>query len=539
MTDPLSADALLSSQLSTPLYASAAMRAVTADRARLQRMLDFEAALARAEAAVGVIAAGAAGTIGEACNVALYDVPGLLEASAPTGDIAAVLVDALTAEVRKRDGAAASYVHWGAAGQDVTDTALVLELRAAIDVLLADLELAIKGFTALAGRHRRTLGVARTLMKQTLPMPFGLKLAGYAAALARSRERLMRLRREALALQFGGTAGTLAALGENGLAVSERLAALLDLPLPDAPWHTHRDRLTEIASAFAILTGSCGKIARDLALMTQVEIGEAFEPDTTARDAPSATPQQRNPATAAIALSAATVAPNLVATLLAAQVQEQERALGGWLTEWITFPALALVTSGALAAVVQIAQGLEVDVERLRTNLDLTGGQIMTEALTYALAGKIGRTEAVALMRELSQQAANDKRTLKEIVLHDLRVKSQLGGLEIEKLFIPLTYQGSAQVFIDRLVISVQTRGSRRQEPRPVETRAADARPADPRPTEPRMPVASNLPSHETHVVPPTPAADAPGGLMDILHRIDQATDTTAHAAAPPEDKRD
>ena len=222
---------------------------------------------------------------------------------------------------------------------------------------VADLDLAIKGFTTLAGRHRRTLSVARTLMQHALPMPFGLKLAGYAAALARSRERLMRLRREALALQFGGAAGTLAALGEHGLAVSERLAALLDLQLPDAPWHTHRDRLAEVAACFGILAGTCGKIARDVTLMMQTEVGEAFEPGAPGRGGSSTLPHKRNPVGAAAALSAATVAPNLVATLLAAQVQEHERAPGGWHTDWMTFPALALVTSGALSAVVEIAAG--------------------------------------------------------------------------------------------------------------------------------------------------------------------------------------
>jgi 3-carboxy-cis,cis-muconate cycloisomerase len=565
MADPHPTVAPPSSLLSTPLYASAAVRAIMTDRARLQRMLDFEAALARAEAAVGVIPAGAARVIGDACDASVYDVPALIEASVPSGHISIAMVNALTAEVLKREGPSASYVHWGATSQDVTDTALMLELRVAIDALLADLDAAIKGFTALTGKHRRTLGVARTLLQQALPMPFGLKVASYAAALARSRDRLMRLRREALVLQFGGAAGTLAALGENGLPVSERLAALLDLSLPDAPWHTHRDRLAEIAAAFAILAGTCGKIARDVALMMQVEVGEAFEPAAPGRGASSTIPQKRNPVLAATALSAATVAPNLVATLLAAQVQEQERALGAWQTEWATFPALALATSGSLAAVAQIAQGLEIDMERMRTNLELTGGQIMAEALSYALAEKVGRGEAHALMRELSQTAEKDKRPLKEVMLHDLRVKSQLGGLEIEKLFVPLTYQGSAQVFIDRLIMSTQSRGGRRgadlrpvETPRPPET----PRPAAPKPSiAERPPVAPQSAPLPTSVAPspstpapatPSPATpslaasdpaaspskESPGALMDILSRVDQAA-SAARTAASDDGKRE
>jgi 3-carboxy-cis,cis-muconate cycloisomerase len=508
-------DALTTSQLMMPLYASAAMRAITSDRARLQRMLDFEFALARAEAAVGVISATGAAAIGEACDATRYDIAALVEASAPSGNIAIAVVNALTQAVAARNPETASFVHWGATSQDVIDTALVLELRAAIDALVADLDLAIKGFTTLAGRHRRTLSVARTLMQHALPMPFGLKLAGYAAALARSRERLMRVRRDALALQFGGAAGTLAALGDHGMGVSERLAALLDLPLPDAPWHTHRDRLAEVAACFGILAGTCGKIARDVALMMQTEVGEAFEPAAPGRGGSSTLPHKRNPVGAAAALSAATVAPNLVATLLAAQVQEHERAPGGWHTDWMTFPALALVTSGALSAVVEIAEGLEIDVERLRANLEMTGGQIMAEAVSFALAEKMGRAEAHALVQELSQKAAREKRSLKDVLLSNLRVKSHLGGLGIEKLFIPLTYQGSAQTFIDRLVVASQMRGPRRPETRTetrMETRpelSPETRPQQIRAAEGKLPVAAGLPSAREEAIA-TSAGEAP-----------------------------
>ena len=479
-------ETLTTSQLMTPLYASASMRAIMSDRARLQRMLDFEAALARAEAAVGVITATSAAAIGDACDAAIYDIASLVEAQAPSGNITVAVVDALTQQVATRDQAAANFVHWGATSQDVVDTALVLELRAAIDALVADLDAAIKGFTTLAGRHRRTLSVARTMMQHALPVPFGLKLAGYAAALARSRERLARLRREALVLQFGGAAGTLAALGEHGFGVAERMAALLDLTLPDGPWHTHRDRLAEVAACLGILAGTCGKIARDVALMMQTEIGEASERGTPGRGGSSTMPQKRNPVSAAAALSAATVAPNFVATLLAAQVQEHERGLGGSHTEWMTFPALALVTSGALSAVVEIAQGLEIDVERLRTNLELTGGRVMAEAVSFALAEKMGRAQAHVLVQELSQRAAQEKRPLKEILLNDLRVKAQLSGIEIEKLFIPLTYQGSAQTFIDRLVVASQTRAPRRDAP------TVTSRLPVPPPPSPAVPIAAS-----------------------------------------------
>jgi 3-carboxy-cis,cis-muconate cycloisomerase len=500
VTDPLPTDGLmLSSQLTAPLYASAGMRVMMTDRARLQRMLDFEAALARAEAAVGAIPATAVNEIAEACKAERYNIALLAETAILTGNIATAVVTALTNEVARRNPQAAGFVHWGATSQDVIDTALSLELRAAIDALLLDLDVAIKGFNALAGRHRRTLSVARTLMQQALPMPFGLKLAGYAAALARSRERLARLRREALALQFGGAAGTLAALGERGFGVAERMAAILDLQLPDAPWHAHRDRLAEVAGAFAILTGTCGKIAGDIALMMQTEVSEAFEPAPGGRGGSSTMPHKRNPMGAVAALSAASIAPNLAATLFAAQVQQHERGLGGWQTEWMTYPVLALVTSGALQAVAEIAEGLEIDVDRMRANLDLSGGQIMAEAVSFALADKLGRIEAHRLVQELTDQAAKEKRSLKEVTLAHMRVKQHLTSAEVEKLFIPLTYQGSAQVFIDRLVMSSSTRSPRRVEPRAelraeLRTETKSENWQDIRMVEPRLPNAPQLP---------------------------------------------
>jgi 3-carboxy-cis,cis-muconate cycloisomerase len=430
------------------------MRAITSDEARLQRMLNIEAALARAESGLGVIPKGAAEPIGKACHAHLFDIKALGEAALAAGNLAIPLVKALTAEVKKSNAEAAGYVHWGATSQDVIDTALVLELRAAIDALTSELDRAISGFTTLAEKHRHTPTVARTWLQQALPMPFGLKLAGYGAALARSRTRLARLREEALVLQFGGAAGTLAALGDRGLEVSESLAKELKLSLPEAPWHTHRDRLAEIASALAILSGTCGKIARDVSLLMQTEVGEAFEPAGEGRGGSSTMPHKRNPVASAAALAAATIAPQLCATLLAAEIQEHERAAGTWAAEWPTFPALCLVTSGALAAIVDIAEGLDIDVERMNRNLDLSGGQIMAEAIAFKLAEKLGKSVAHKLLEDASKRAHTEKRSLKDVLLHDARVTAHIPATELPKLFDPLSYQGIAQTLIDRLVAS-------------------------------------------------------------------------------------
>jgi len=439
------------SPLLAPMLSSAAMRAVCGDVAALQNMLDFEAALARAEAAAGLIPASAAGPITNACKAESFDLAALADAATRSGNLAIPLVKALTSHVAKADADAARYVHWGATSQDVIDTGAMLGLRAGIDVLLADIDRAVAGFAALARRHRETAVVARTWLQHALPMPFGLKLAEYAAALHRSRGRLRRLRAETLALQFGGAAGTLAALGDNGLKVAERLAAELNLPLPDAPWHTHRDRIAEAASVFAILAGTCGKIARDVSLMMQTDVGEAFEPSGEGRGGSSTMPHKRNPVAAASALAAATMAPNLAATIFAAQVQEHERSAGPWHAEWPTLPTLMLVTSGGLAAIVDIAEGLEVDAERMRQNLDMTRGLIMAEAVAMALAEKIGKSEAHHLVEAASKIAVAEKRDLREVLTMNFGVAPD----KFAKLFEPMAYQGASQALIDRLLASL------------------------------------------------------------------------------------
>jgi 3-carboxy-cis,cis-muconate cycloisomerase len=437
------------------MLSSAAMRAVCDDVAYLQNMLDFEAALARAEAAAGVIPASAAGPIANACKAGAFDLATLAQAATRSGNLAIPLVKALTADVAKADAEAARYVHWGATSQDVIDTAAMLTLRAGIDALLTDIGRAIAGFAGLARQHRNTAVVARTWLQHALPMPFGLKLAEYAAALHRSRLRLQRLRREALVLQFGGAAGTLAALGDNGLLVAERLAQELDLPLPDAPWHPHRDRIAEAASVLAILAGTCGKIARDVQLMMQTDVAEAFEPSGEGRGGSSTMPHKRNPVAAATALAAAIMAPNLAATIFAAQVGDHERSAGPWHAEWPTLPNLLLVTSGALAAIVDIAEGLEVDVARMRINLDATRGLIMAEAVTMALAEKIGKSEAHHLVEAASKKAVAEKKDLREVLTGDIKVTEHLNADRLKKLFEPMAYQGVSQALIDRLLASL------------------------------------------------------------------------------------
>ena len=448
------------STLLTPVISSPAMQAVLNDRARLQRMLDFAVALVRAQAAIGMMPVLAIDPIANAARAEQFDLDALGKQALASGSMAEPLMQALTEQVAKINSKAAGYVNWGASSQDILDTALVLDLKAAIDVLMADLERAIESFITLAGRHRRALTVARIRLQHGLPVPFSLKLAGYAAALARSRDRLRRLRREALVLQFGGTVGTLAALKDRGLEVADRLAALLDLAPPELPWHTHRDRLAEVASAFAILAGTCGKIARDLALLMQTEVAEAIAAMKSDLGVPLT--QQRDAKAASVALAAATMAPNLAATILAAQVQEHEGALGGWQAEHAAFPALALVTSGAVHSIAEIAEHLEIDTERARSNLGQTRGIIMTEAVSDALAAKTGRDEARQIVEDATAKALSTKRDLQDLLGEDERVKRHFTVGELAKLFEPMAYQGVAQTLFDRVVGQLQGRATKR-----------------------------------------------------------------------------
>jgi 3-carboxy-cis,cis-muconate cycloisomerase len=444
------------SPLLAPMLSSAAMRALCDDRAYLQFMLDFEAALAQSESAAGIVPAGTAEAIAKACKADAFDLASLAEAATRSGNLAIPLVKALTAEVARTDKDAARFVHWGATSQDVIDTATMLTLRAGIDALLSDIDRAVTGFARLARQHRNTAVVARTWLQHALPMPFGLKLAEYAASLHRSRGRLLHLKDHALALQFGGAAGTLAALGNQGWIVAEKLSDILLLPLPEAPWHSHRDRIAEIASVFAIIAGTCGKIARDVQLMMQTDVAEAFEPSGEGRGGSSTMPHKRNPVAAASAIAAATMAPNLAATIFAAQVGDHERSAGPWHAEWPTLPSLLLVTSGALSAIVDIAEGLEVDAVRMRANLDATGGLIMAEAVAFALAEKVGKQDAHHLVEAASKKAVAEKASLRSVLENDPKITAHLDAERIAELLEPMAYQGVSQTLIDRLLASLE-----------------------------------------------------------------------------------
>ena len=439
-----------------PLFAGDATTAVFNDRARLQAMLDFEAALARAEAAAGLFPTAAADSIARACKADLFDIAVLARDTAAAGNPAIPMVKQLTALVAKQDEAAARFVHWGATSQDAIDTGLVLQMRVGIAVLEPDLHRLTAALAALAETHANAVMIGRTLLQQAVPVTFGLKAAGWLAAVDRTRARLASAGRASQVLQFGGAAGTLAALGDRGLDVAGALAKALDLDLPTLPWHGSRDRLVDVAAALGLLVGTLGKMARDISLLMQTEVAEAFEPAGHGRGGSSTMPHKRNPIACAVALAAATRVPNLVATLLAAMPQEQERGLGGWHTEWETLPEIFLLSSGALHHMADAIAGLTLDTDRMRENIEATRGLVMAEAVTMALADRIGKQEAHHLVESACRDALAERAHLRDVLARDPAITALLTPDALVRLFAPESYLGMAERFVQR-ALAVRT----------------------------------------------------------------------------------
>ena len=442
----------MSNQLFDRYFISAAMGAVFSDTGRVQGMLDFEAALARAEARVGLIPQSAVAPIEAACRAERYDFAELAEAIALAGNSAIPLVKALGRQVAAVDPQAERYVHLGATSQDAMDTGLVLQLRQACALLDADLAQLAEALALQAERHADSVLPGRTWLQHATPVTLGMKLAGSLGAITRHRQRLAELKLRLLVLQFGGAAGTLAALGEQGWAVSEALAEELQLVLPDQPWHTQRDRLVEFASLLGLIAGSLGKLGRDLSLLMQTDVAEVFEPSAAGKGGSSTMPHKRNPVGAAVLIAAATRAPGLVATMLAAMPQEHERSLGLWHAEWQTLPELCGLVSGALQQALLAVPGLEVDTARMRSNLELTRGLLLAEAVSIALAQRIGRDKAHHLIEQCCRQAIAEQRHLREVLGEQAEVCAQLSAAELDRLLDPGHYLGQAQRWVARAV---------------------------------------------------------------------------------------
>ena len=358
--------------LLSPLTFDPGVAACFSDTARVQAMLDVEVALAEAGAAAGVIPAAAVPPIRTAARAGLFDFDRLAGDAADAGNLLIPLLAQLKGRVGESDASAVGHVHVGASSQDIIDTGLVLQLRAAIPIVSSNVRRAVAAAARHAREHRSTMMAGRTWMQQATPTTFGLKAAGWLEAMERGRRAVDERAREACILQFGGSSGTLAALGPQAAQVSTELGRRLDLPVPTLPWHAHRDRQVRLACALAVLTGTLGKIGRDLALLAQTEVAEAHEKPQPGRGGSSSMPHKRNPIASSVALAASVRVPGLLASLLAAMPQEHERGLGGWQAEWDVVPEIVLLTSGAARAIADALEGLVVDAAHMARNLELT-----------------------------------------------------------------------------------------------------------------------------------------------------------------------
>jgi 3-carboxy-cis,cis-muconate cycloisomerase len=437
------------SDLLTPLFSSPAMLEVLSDQQRIAAMLAFEAALAEAEADAGLFPRAAADAIATACRTFEPDIAALAAATRTAGNPAIPFVKALTAHCREPGR---GWVHWGSTSQDVIDTASAIVFRRAADLIDADLVRLGDGLARQAAAHRDTVMPGRTLLQPALPITFGFKVAGWLDMVTRCRDSLAAAADEALALQFGGAVGTLAAVGPKAADVRRGLAARLGLPAPDVISHTARDRVARLGAELGILVGVLAKIAGDVALLMQAEIGEAAEPAGPGRGGSSTLPQKRNPVAALAVRAIAMRANGLVGALLAAVAQEHERGAGGWHAEWTLLPDLFDAAAGALAHCVETIAGLEVRPDRMRANLDIGAGTLMSEALMMALAPQIGRLAAHELVHEAALAALAKSKPLADVAAQTDAIVDVLGRDGIARALDPAAYLGTAAETVDAAI---------------------------------------------------------------------------------------
>ena len=434
------------------LATTAPLAEIFSDEQILQAMLDFEAALARAEARVDVIPLAAADAIANAARADGFDVAKLSSETLRAGTPAIPVVKTLTERVRASDPDAARFVHWGATSQDVTDTALVLLLARARKILAADHARLIQALRTLAQKHQRTVMLGRTLLQPAPPVTFGLKAAGWLAAVRRGWNRIDTRISEAAMLQFGGASGTLAALGDKGDAVGQALATDLGLRYPDAPWHTHRDSLAAMLAACGVQCGSLGKMARDIALLMQGEVAEAAEPSGDGRGGSSTMPHKRNPVACSLTLAAAHRVPGLLASFLSAMLQEHERGAGGWQAEWPIIGSIIQATGLAVASMAEAAEGLTVDKTRMLANIQATGGNIFAERVMMLLGATLGRDVAHKLLEEATHKSAAERRRLVDVLAEMPEITRVIPVATLSNLDSPEDYLGMAATFQKRLL---------------------------------------------------------------------------------------
>src|SRR5437660_6792427 len=439
----------VSSGIFRDIFSTEPMRRIFADENRIQKYLDIEAALARAQARLGVIPQNACDEIQRHCAIAEYDFARLKAQTERIGYPVLPVVQQLVALCRDGLG---EWCHWGATTQDITDSATVLQIREALLLIERYLDGIAAALAALARKYRDTPMAGRSNLQQAVPITFGYKMATWLSAIERHQQRLAELRPRVLAGEFGGAAGTLASLGTAGLQVQEGLMAELGLGQPEIAWHTERDRIAEAGCFLGLVTGTLGKIATDVKLLMQTEVGEVFEPYAKDRGSSSTMPQKRNPISSNYMHACMAMVRQLVAALLDAMVEEHDRSTGPWEIEWIAVPEIFSSTAVALQQARSLLAGLEVDAARMRANLEITQGQISTEAVMMGLAPYLGRQRAHDLVYDISRQASVSGRSLLDLLAENEEIAASLDRADLAKLLDPAEDLGLSGEMVDRVL---------------------------------------------------------------------------------------
>ena len=439
----------LDSVIFRDIFTTPAMREVFSDERRTGYYLEIEAALARAQGRLGIIPDKAAREIERQCRIENIDLARLKQQTERVGypilGVVQQIVDLCA------DGLG-EWCHWGATTQDITDTAAIMQIRAALELVEKDMEATAAALADLSRRYRDTPMAGRSNLQQAVPLTFGFKTAALLAAMQRHRERLAQLRPRVLVGEFGGAVGTLASLGADGLKVQAAMMEELGLGQPDIAWHTVRDRIGEVACFLGLLTGTLGKISMDVKLLMQTEVAEVYEPFHEARGSSSTMPQKRNPISCLYIHSTVALVRQHVAALLEAAVADHERSTGPWEIEWISLPEIFLLASGALAQTKLLVCGLEVDADRMRANLDLTRGMIVSEAVMMGLGPHLGRQRAHDLVYDICRKVSATGVPLVELLAQNADISKHLTRAELDKMCDPAAYLGLAGEMVDKVL---------------------------------------------------------------------------------------
>jgi len=447
------ASTIIDSAIFQGIFTSDEMRHVWSDENRTQKYLDIEAALAKVQGRLGLIPEEAAEEIVSHCRLDQIDMVKLRAQTERIGYPILGVVSQLNLLCRDKLG---EYCHWGATTQDITDTATVLQIREGLDIVDRELAAISAAMAKLAREHRDTPMIGRSNLQQAIPVTFGYKMAGLLSAIERHRERLGQLRPRVLVGEFAGAAGTLASLETGAMATQAALCAELGLGQPVIAWHTIRDNIAEVGAFLGLVGGTLGKLSMDVKLMMQTEVGEVYEPFAHGRGSSSTMPQKRNPISSCYIHAAVSVVRQHAAALMDAMIADHERSTGPWEIEWIALPEAFCLMAGALKQARFILEGLEVDAARMRANIDLTHGLVMSEAVMMGLGRYIGREYAHDLVYDICREAIRDNRPLIDLLAAHPEINRHLDRAALAKLCDPAHYLGQAGVMVDRVLAGVR-----------------------------------------------------------------------------------